>query len=384
MEALFHTMITEDIDGNPLSAGFITKLQAQSNMPLIRFTYDGSNFDEYVWNIGTIHRDDQLNTGVSVVKASNADGTWSTEFYDTLSNMGNAASVSLYWSGDAVFMPLVTGIVFDVKFRDPDAFIYIKDRFASLLKFPLGSGQSPLSVFASSGQTAAVMAWEILTTHGGLDNTANDTNTDIDWDSWVDWAANAQIASTDLKALFTGQSIRSALLTIARLTTSMIWIDNTGKFAFAPNFTVGDTFTTSTFKTVDVDISMENIINNYDVEYGWDPTNRAWSTAGPFAGNDAGSESDFGAQTHVIEDRTIWHTTSASASAASTLFLAKYADPLVVALPMGPSFYHYRTDVGDLITLTQAFKGISGDTFRMQSVDMDFSQGSIKFRGYKV
>jgi len=374
-------MITEDIDGNALSAGFISKLQDQSNKPAIRFTYDGSNYDGYVWNIGTIHRDDQLNTGVAVVKVSNADGTWSTEFYDTVANMGNAASVSLYWQGDSEFMPLVTGVVFDVKFRDPDALIYIKDRFSSLLKFPLGSGQSPLDLFIGSGQTSAVLVWEILTIYGGLDDTANDTNTDIDWDSWVDWAS--AVASFELSARFTGQSIRSALLTIARLSTSMIWIDNTGKFAFAPNFTAGDTFTTSTFKTVGVDIEMENIINNYDVFHGWNPSTREWNPT-VFAGNDAGSESAFGEQTHVIEDRTVWHATAASATAASSLFLAKYADPLVIALPQGPSFYHYRTDVGDEITLTQAFKGISGDTFRIQSVDMNVSQGSINFRGYKT
>ena len=103
-----------------------------------------------------------------------------------------------------------------------------------------------------------------------------------------------------------------------------------------------------------------------------------------FEGNDAGSESDFGAQTHEIENRTIWHHTAASASAASDLFLAKYADPLVIALPDCPSFYHYRTDVGDDVAVTQAFKGISSDTFRIPSVDIDMSQGSIKFRGFKV
>lgn len=381
--ALF-IMITKDIDGNALSGGFITKLQAQSNFPKIRFTYDGSNYDEYVWNIGSIHRDDQLNVGVTQVRVSNADGTWSTEFYDTLANMGGAASVSLYWEGDSEYMPLATGVVFDVKFRDPDAIIYIKDRFANLLKHPLGSGQDPVDMYTVPSVTPLTMVWNILTNSvygGGLDNTPNNTNTDIDFDSFTQWGT--PMTGIELKARFTGQSIRSALLTIARLTTSMIWVDNTGKFRFAPNFSGGDTFTTSTFKKLDVDISMENIINNYDVFYSWDPAMLSWNLT-PFAGNDAGSESDFGAQTHVIEGRTVWHHTSASASVASALFLSKYADPLVIALPVSPSFYHYRTDVGDDITLTQAFKGISGDTFRIQSVDIDVSQGSIKHRGFKV
>lgn len=374
-------MITKDIDGNALSGSFITKLQAQSNFPKIRFTYDGSNYDEYVWNIGTIHRDDQLNTGVAVVKVSNADGTWSTEFYDTLANMGGAASVSLYWEGDSEYMPLVTGVVFDVKFRDPDAFIYIKDRFANLLKHPLGSGQVPVDLFSGSAYNSAELVWEILTTHGGLDDTESSANTDIDYDSWTDW--NTAMTFFALKARFTGQSIRSALLTIARLSTSMIWIDNTGKFAFAPNFTVGETFTTSTFKKLDIDISMENVINNYDVFHGWDPASLSWNMI-PYEGNDAGSEANFGAQTHVIEDRTIWHTTTASATAGSNVFLGKYADPLIIALPDSPFFYHYRTDVGDRITLSQAFKGISTDNFRIQSLDMDMSRGAIKFRGFWV
>lgn len=375
-------MIINDIDGNPLPAGFITKLESQDNLPKIRFTYDGTNYDEYVWNIGTIHRDDQLNTGISVVKATNSDGTWSTEFYDTVANMGNAASVSLYWSGDSVFMPLVTGIVFDVKFRDPDAFIYIKDRFANLLKFPLGSGQDIIDYFSGPAKNAADLVWDILTINGGLDSTASTANTDIDYTAWLAW----RVAMTlfELKARFTGQSIRSALLTIARLTTSMIWIDNTGKFNFAPNFTVGETFTTSTFRTVDVDISMENVINNYDVHYGYDANNPGWNAAGPFAGNDAGSETNFGPQTHVIEDRTVWHDTVASATQGSNLFLGKYADPLIIALPDSPFFYHYRTDVGDVITLTQSFKGISTDNFRIQSLDIDFSAGGIKFRGFFV
>ncbi len=374
-------MITKDIDGNALSGGFITKLQAQSNKPKIRFTYDGSNYDEYVWHIGTIHRDDQLNTGVSIVKVSNADGTWSTEFYTTVANMGGAASVSLYWDGDSEYMPLVTGVVFDVKFRDPDCFIYIKDRFANLLKHPLGSGQLPVDYFSGSAKNSAALVWDILTVHGGLDNTTSTANTDIDYTSWDAW--NTAMNSFALKARFTGQSIRSALLTIARLSTSMIWIDNTGKFAFSPNFTVGETFTTSTFQKLDLDISMENIINNYDVYYGWDPTNLSWESM-PYAGNDAGSESNFGAQTHVIEDRTVWHSTVASATAGSNLFLGKYADPLIIALPDSPFFYHFRTDVGDRITLSQSFKGISTDNFRIQSMDMDFSRGAIKFRGFFV
>lgn len=191
------------------------------------------------------------------------------------------------------------------------------------------------------------------------------------------------MAGMALKARFTGQSIRSALLTIARLTTSMIWIDNTGKFNFAPNFTVGDTFTVSTFQKLDVDISMENLINNYDVSYTYDPNNPSWNPA-LYAGNDAASEGNYGAQTYLIEDRTVWHDTLASATAGSNLFLGKYSDPLIIALPDSPFFYHYRTDVGDRITLTQAFKGISTDNFRIQSVDIDLSAGGIKFRGFWV
>lgn len=373
-------MITDDIDGNPLSAGFITKLNSQGNEPAIRFTFDGSNYDAYVWNIGTIHRDDQLNTGVAVVKVSNSDGTWNA-FYSTLTEMGKAASVSLYWVGDAVYMPLVTGIVFDVKFRDPDAFIYIKDRFASLLKHPLGSGQAPVDYFSGPAKNSAALVWDILTVYGGLDNTASSANTDIDYDAWSDW--NTAMGSFALKARFTGQSIRSALLTIARLSTSMIWIDNTGKFNFAPNFTVGETFTTSTFKKLDVDISLNNLVNNYDVYYTYDPTAPSWGPS-PYAGNDAASESNYGAQTHSIEDRTVWHNTLASATAGSNLFLGKYSDPLIVAIIDSPFFKHYRTDVGDRITLTQAFKGISTDNFRIQAVDMDVSRGAIKFRGFWV
>lgn len=374
-------MITKDIDGNALSAPFITKLQSQSNIPLIRFTVGGSDYDEYVQKVGTIHRDDQLNTGVCMVKVSNADDTWSALFYDDLTNMGAAASISLYWSGDAEYMPLMTGVVFDVKFRDPDCYIYIKDRFSNLLKHPLGSGQNPLEKFSVS-QTPPTLVWDILTDEGGLDDTANDTNTDIDWDSFTQWAAGAWMSDIDVRARFTGQSIRSALLTVARLTTSMIWMDNTGKFRFAPNFTTGETMTVSTFLKLDIDISMENLINNYDVYYGYDPAVPGWGSGGVYNGNDAGSESDYGATTHVIEDRTVWHDDAASAEAGSDVFLAKYADPLVVANIACPSLNHFRTDVGDLITVTQAFKGISSDTFRLQAVDLDLSGISAKFRGY--
>jgi len=374
-------MITEDIDGNTLTGTFTGKLMAQENFPLIRFSFDGSDYDEYVWNIGTLHRDDQLNTGVSIVKVSNSDDTWSGLFYDDLTNMGKAASVSLYWSGDSEYMPLVTGVVFDVKFRDPDCLIYIKDRFADLLKHPLGSGQVPVDLYSGIAMNSADLVWKILTTYGGLDSTASTANTDIDYTAWSGWRIN--MGSFALRARFTGQSIRSALLTIARLSTSMIWIDNTGKFNFAPNFTVGETFTTSTFRRLDVDISMENLINNYDVYYDYDPDNPL-PFSGPYAGNDAASEANYGAQTHIIEDRTVWHDTLASATAGSNLFLGKYSDPLIIAIPHCPSFYHYRTDVGDRITLTQAFKGISTDNFRIQSVDMDVSMGEIRFRGFWV
>ncbi len=363
-----------------LSTGFIAKLQAKANNPRVRFVFDGDDtLDSQVLGVTQIHRDTRLSTGTTKVTVSNADQAWNI-FLSDPTNMHRTASVSLYWLGDTEYMPLMTGTVERVEYRDPDINIFIRDRMSAMLGFPLGSGQAVQDYYTTGAWNAADLVWEILTDVGGLDATANSTNTDIDYDRWVEWKSFLSGRASSIKARFTGHSIQTALLNIATLTVSWIWVNNEGKFSFAPNDLPTTALTESDFLKMDVDESTDAIINRYEVYYGFDVDNGNFLVT-PEVQENADSRTDYGAHDFTVEDRIVWHTNSASASPAATRAIALKKDPILLAIITSP-FYHYRLQITDNLTLTEAHKGLVAEGARINELDIDISNATIVHKAF--
>ena len=207
---------------------------------------------------------------------------------------------------------------------------------------------------------------------GGLDSTASSANTDIDYDKWL-LLKNA-LASSSVKARFTGHSIQSALRSIAAQYDADIWVDNAGKFNFMISnmVLVFNTMSTSDFISLDLEVTKEGMINDYSVYFDFDIANDAFLST-PYTLENASSIAAYGRKAVTVEDRTCWHTTSESARQAVS-YAGNYGLPRKWFIVTAP-FYHLRAQIGDYIRITEAHKGISAEAALIKEITIDLNRG---------
>lgn len=356
-----------------MTAGFLTKLQAQHNQPRIRFTYDGSNYDAYVLGISQLRRDAKLSTGIVTVRVANADQQWNN-FISDLTDLGLVSAVKLYFLGDSEYLPLFSGKVEKVEYAGAETILSIRDRLAEMMEIPIGSGGSPVSTYYGTSVNPASLVWDILTnaSYGNLDDTESTANTDIDYAAWSAWHTT-YCAGQNFKvaARLTGQTIRTVLQEVAYLTSSEISINADGKLDFHPPYNTGTgmSFNASTAKPIDLSISKEDICNQIQFFFGYDPPNDSWDgTYTDNTSNDAStSQSTYGVKRVTEEGKVVWHANQTSANNACEQVLNNWAWP-VKEISISGMMKGYVCEIGDVITVTEPLKGLSNASVRIEEI----------------
>ena len=271
------------------------------------------------------------------------------------------------------FISLFNGKVSAARFSDNAVDIGLKDKFYWLQSKKIGTKDVPVDFV---NVNPADLLWSILTTYGGLDNTASTANRDIDYTAWLAWQAYCSAISMAVSAQFTGQDIITILQTYISITNSAVYCESNGliRVIFWSNTGVLPVFSIGDFNKLNIavlDIDSTDLVNDYVVYYGYNTTTQAWS--GQQVQTNAASIAIYGDINKELNDTSIWHYTSASALNIAQRMILDTAWPAqrvqITTLLSG-----FTLQVYDGITLTDAMLGLAGQAVRLEQIALDLDK----------
>lgn len=362
-------------------------IAATKNDPRLRFVLDGHVYDNLVLDVSPIQCDGNLATGTVKVTLSNTSNDWNIFFMNKLYMIAEC-NIGLYFKDIDGIKYFFTGIIEDVEYQGPNVVLTLHDSMQDMMDTTLGSGQDPVD-FYTTWWNPADMAWELLTEHGGLDDTQSAYNTDINYSGdpdhgdWHDWWSACHSRSYRFRAKFAGENIRTALLKIARLTNSLIWRDGEGKF----NFRMIPLTHYSSFyldmdncDVLDMRVQKKTLKNYLIVYYGYDVELGSWEYYTIKA--NAASRAKYGTKTEVFDDRVVWHDTQTSAEYFALEFLTHWKEPQekIEVEGLMPSFVKM---IGQEVILAEMpIKQIGSKTFMLEKASYDLRRCVVEFEGY--
>jgi len=326
------------------SAAFIAKCQAKTDEPSIVFTYNTTDYSDYVINISPISRDAEMTAGVVTVKLNNGAGTFNS-FLNDWTVLGKQASVAFNFAGLAENHTLFTGYVDTIEMGLDTITMTLKDRLATCLAKTVGSGEVPVT-YDGNFTILGNVVWAWLTTYAGLNATASTANPDIDYTAWGVWWNELEDSGNEyrLSAYLTGQTVANCLKRIMELTNSYIWVNGAGKITFE-HYTTGNVGAFAYEKEYCLDrvykSTMDGVIGYVKAYYGFDTT--TWEAAGNVAGQLIVYTS---AQDLVEEDISIWHATVISATRYVNETLARL-NPPISTFTIQTAMAGFISDVGN-------------------------------------
>jgi len=364
------------------AAAFEARLSLQMVRAGIWFRHKDVDYTNYLNDVSTITRSAELTSGFGSAILSNIEQIWNL-FLSDRTEIGTIAQLGIKLPDDLGFTnekELFTGRVEDVSYTEAEAILKIRDKMVSTLEKRLGNGENPVEYLTP--QNPADMAWDLLTTHGGLDNTASTANTDIDYTSWSSYKTDCTTLKYSLRAKFTGHYITTALLLIADLTSSYIWIGEDGKFKFKrpiPPFIPGTlpSYNRSNCLAIDASVTKENLINSFRCRYGWDEDINEW--AGSHLAEDEASKTEFGTYPGVEEDKVVWHADLDSATEHAERVVDKNKQPLI-KVTVTSTLKGIFLSLGDTILVTELLKNLNPIYARVEEIqNVDIAQGLVDF-----
>jgi hypothetical protein len=369
---------------------FIQNITRRGIQPRIKFIHGphDNDYEDYVISVSRIKRDANLTVGMATVTLNNGTGTFN--FWKDVDKanpqLNESAQIKVYISGSpADLFTLFGGRVQEVELVGSRAIVRIKDHVMDFLQKPLGTGRLA-HLFIGKPWTPHEMVWRILieASGAGLDDTESVNNTDINWTSFVNWRDSYLATKAySLKAKFTSQKIRWALLKIAQMTHSYIFIDTDGKVAFAPSLGTGYNYSESNTSERKFSISMDNMITRNLVQYGYNTTADQW--LGNTGYNiQVTSEAQHGRYTYDEESRVIWHHGPVDDQDGSAL---EDRNQIREDFAFPPRFFNITTtlagmieEIGNNATISDTLLGISNETIVIEEILTDLEARTVKLK----
>lgn len=373
-------------------------------------------YDEYVIDAPNISKGGtgMLSAGSISITLDNTDQTWNI-FRSDSDNVGQEAWIGLWFDTAAGRIPgtlwLFKGTVEDMRFVGDTVVLQLQDKFAKALAKVAGQakGNLPVSIGGTTeaGIKAGDMLWQMLTSRawGNMDNTEHVGNQDIDYGSFLEWFEACNAKNYLLRARFTGQTLQTALSTLAGLTNSLFWVDNVGRINFtlfdpAVSIAVSDTFTIDKCFDLDIDISSVEKFNKCTVYYGYDFfEDQSWAQ---YSADRTDADRWVGAVTsekgdlitkdelrlRVFEHKIIWHVNATGAQNFADDFVelnARVEDRVFAETPLfGFTIMPgAKIRVNHVLLGMTATTGLTGvDDYLIDKVDMDVGTGYARLEGF--
>lgn len=268
----------------------------------------------------------------------------------------------------------VYGIIDRGRFSKNTFNLTFSDESKRLSERVLGSRETPLD-YTGSSYLPSDIAWYLVTSYGGFDTTPNSSNTDIDWQSFTEWAEVFSQDNVRIKAYFEGLKTIEGLRKIERLTHSTIFFGDS-KLIFS-RLSIVNSFSTvvdnSNIIDYSLDVRVSDIVNKFYVNADYNVDSSQFGIT--VSHLDSDSMVDYGLREEVEEDTNVWYVDSASAlNLAQRIILAR-KNPynnftLKTNLKLVPNW------IGDTLLINQDDFNVAGDYYRITSTEYDI-QNSI-------
>jgi len=134
------------------------------------------------------------------VQTVHNDGDW-PDYIHTTSSATSAANELL---------DLYSGTVDRASFRGGRCMLNLLDKMKPFTERTVGTSDIP-AVFSTSGMSPSDIGWTLCTCYGGLSTVQSDSNPDVDWASFNDWASVFSSDPVGIHAQIEGMKVTEAL-----------------------------------------------------------------------------------------------------------------------------------------------------------------------------
>lgn len=268
------------------------------------------------------------------------------------------------------YVQAFTGTIRNLRFnKGGDMTFSIVDKLKPLSERIVGTDESP-QIY--SQDLVSDVAWDLLTTYGGLSSIESTSNPDINYSGFLSWA---EIFSNDtvlIGSKFTGQKVTECIRSLGRMSASGIFEED-GKINFA-RYSVASvepfSLEPGAVLSLDMQIADDSIVNKQHVKAAYSITSD-YHTVEVFDTSTA-SVNSFNLREEVEDSDKIWYTTSATAQNFAQRQTSLYAEPyedytIKTALPL------LGRAIGDTIAITYSQLGVA-DTFRLMGYNLDLQK----------
>jgi hypothetical protein len=269
---------------------------------------------------------------------------------DDLANEGVGANVTIKLKEE---LPLFSGYAIEASYNYDEKSVNInfRDRISLALERRLeyvaggDVGAVWMNYYNIYGvkqdpHTVSEIVWTILThdpviaimVFCDLDDTASTANVDIDYTSFLAWVADVD-AVYDIGVVAEGQTCGDILMKIAQMTESVFWVGGEGKIKFMTGRTAGSypLYTNEILTFPEMRVAMEDRVNSITCKWRYIPDNDTWvsDTSGVVvdSSNVGPASVPYTYTSDIIDDRSVFHNTTASAYAYMAARLLRTAAP---------------------------------------------------------
>ena len=253
----------------------------------------------------------------------------------------------------------------------------LADKFKQLSQRIVGTSDVPV-LYTGSNYLPSDIAWWAITSYGGYDATASNTNVDIDYASFLGWASVFSGNNVYLNALFDGQKVTEVLRKIGRTTRSAIFIRE-DKIVFNRFESVdknASAFDEDNTMVIDVEVDKSESVNRQYVFNQYSVDSDYFESTVVDASTP--SINSYGLLEEVEEDKNIWYIDSASALDLAQRIISTKGDlyeQITAHVPLEGAL----RSVGETIELSCDFYPLN-TSFRLldQSVNMNTCKVELK------
>lgn len=363
----------------PVTSWFVE--QAAEEHPSVKrvLTIGGSDYSDFVVKWPSVARAWNDIRPVSVtISLANDEQTFNF-FKDDKTKLRAEARLKIGFthptSGDELITPFV-GRVEKAVFQDGKCDITVTDKLKQLSDRVIGSSKVPVTF--NNSATPPDVAWYAVTSYGGFSNVRSVSNPDIDYQSWLDWAAVFSADTVYMAGQFDGQRVLEALRKVGRHTQSAIFLKE-DKLAFF-RFTAVSTDTTALnsnhIKSTRLSIEDTDMVNKQWVHAEYVPASDFWNIA--TFDVKSSSVNSFGLREHVERDEQVWYVNSSSALNLAQRFTRVAGEPferLEIKTILAP----LHRLIGETIQVIDTHLGIT-EGWRIMRYALDFESGGINLQ----
>ena len=241
--------------------------------------------------------------------------------------------------------------------------------------------------FVGSNYNPADITFEILTANSygaKLDNTTSTANTDIDYQSWLDWKNTLGSESIVVQAFFAhGENYVQALQGIAETTDAAIYVEANNKIVFRRNLVGVESFSAVVSDTDVIKFSAKadayDMCNQYSVPVSFAvQSNQVVGPASTIVRQNATSINSFGVIEKEKTLNSMWYVDAAGANNLGDRIVFRRKEP-EVSLTITTPIKYLQQQLGDIMFVNLDEVGISDQPYTIISETVDIDNNTQTF-----